>query len=52
MTDRHDLPADADVPQLRPQRGAEWWRRVAINTAYFSVCTVLTLMFLLREDND
>ena len=49
MTDRYDPPAGADSsqqPQLRPQRGAEWWRRVAINTAYFSVCTVLTLMFL------
>ena len=50
MTERHDLSASTDSlqqqPQLRPQRGAEWWRRMAINTAYFTVCTVLTLMFL------
>ena len=46
MIDSSEISANEAATRISPVGGQRQWKKIGINTAYYVLCTVLTLMFL------
>ena len=46
MIDSSEISANEAATRINPVGGQRQWKKIGINTTYFALCTVLTLMFL------